>query len=434
MSVMNASSVDVAIIGAGPYGLSLASYLRQRGVEYRIFGPPMHAWASMSPGMYLKSFGFATSLTTPQRHFTLPEYCRERGLEDFEPIEIATFAKYGIWVQRQLVPDLEEVNVSGLKQLDNGFEVTLETGERVHARRVVVAVGLSYFESLPHVFDGLPRDLASHTAEHGDFSRFSGMDVTVVGGGQSALQAAALLHEHGAQVQMVVRRGVWFSTQMPDKRPLRERLLYPNTVLGPGRENWVLQHVPMAMHYVPTERRVRFTRRHLGPYGAWWLRDRVVGKFPILAKSSVLEATTRAGKVALRIKEDGVGERELLTDHVIAGTGYEVDVDRVAFIDRDLAARVQRIVRAPDLTRHFESSVRGLYFVGPAAAFSFGPLFRFVAGAEYAAPSLARHLAWTCGATGPAWRRPQPTARAALEPVEDPALEIATPSGKASPT
>jgi cation diffusion facilitator CzcD-associated flavoprotein CzcO len=428
---MYSSSVDVAIIGAGPYGLSLACFLRQRGVEYRIFGPPMHAWASMSPGMYLKSFGFATSVYTPKRHYTLPEYCRARGLEDFEPIEIATFAKYGVWVQQELVPDLEETNVTGLRRFDDAFEVTLETGERVHARRVVVAVGLSYFERVPEVFAGLPRDLASHTAQHGDFSRFHGMDVTVVGGGQSALQAAALLHEHGARVQMVVRRGVWFSTRMPDKRSLRERVLLPNTVLGPGRENWVLQHVPLAMHYVPVDRRVRFTRRHLGPYGAWWLRDRVVDKFPILERSSVLEATPKGAQVALRIKHETDGEREILTDHVIGGTGYAVDVDRIAFLDGDLAAQIRRIERAPDLSRHFESSVRGLYFVGPSAAYSFGPLFRFVAGAEYAAPALARHLAWRSGPLAAAWRWPGPATHVALEPVEDPALEVATPHGKA---
>jgi thioredoxin reductase len=433
--LMNIASVDVAIIGAGPYGLSLASYLRQRGLEYRIFGAPMHAWASMSPGMFLKSFGFATSLRTPHPHFTLPEYCRERGLEDFEPIEIATYAQYGKWVQQQLVPDVEETNVTGVQRLGDGFELTLETGERLRARRVVVAIGLTYFERIPETYSSLSNELASHTAQHGDFSRFTGMDVTVVGGGQSALQAAALLHEHGAQVRMVVRRGVWFSGRLPAHRSLRDKLLYPNTVVGPGRDNWVLQHVPMALHYLPEEKRVPYTRRHLGPYGAWWLRDRVEGKFPILENSSVVAASAKAGKVALRVQEEGAGESEIVTDHVIAGTGYEVDVDHIPFIHPDLAAEIQRMERAPNLSRHFESSVRGLYFVGPAAAFSFGPLFRFVAGADYAVPLLARRLAWTSDAL-PAWRRALPVALTSVvkvpateAPAEEPVLQAATPGG-----
>src|ERR1700732_2144942 len=104
---MSTSTVDVVIVGAGPYGLSLATHLSGRGVERRIFGFPMRTWRQMPPGMYLKSFGFATSIPTPYRHYTLPEYCRTRGLEDFEPILFSTFADYGEWFQQQLVPDVE---------------------------------------------------------------------------------------------------------------------------------------------------------------------------------------------------------------------------------------------------------------------------------------------------------------------------------------
>ncbi len=402
------SSIDVAIIGAGPYGLSLATQLSRRGVEHRIFGPPMHAWRSMSPGMYLKSLGFATSIPTPQPHFTLPEYCRARRLEDYEPIEIATFAQYGVWVQQSLVPYVEETAVTELKRQGDGFVVTLDTGESVRTRRVVVAVGLTYFETIPEAFGALPGDLVSHTAQHGDFSPFSGRDVTVIGAGQSALQAAALLHEHGAQVRIVARHEVHWGWRGPREweRSLVDRVRVPISVLGHGRENWVLQHIPMLMHHLPDDRRVPFTRTHLGPGGAWWLRERVEGKFPIHERSAVLSATATGGKVRLRVREDGSGECDILTDHVIAGTGYEVDVDRIGFMNPDLAREVRRIERAPRLSRHFESSVRGLYFIGPASAFSFGPLFRFVAGAAYATPVVARHLAGNLATVASIGRRP----------------------------
>src|SRR5229473_3278732 len=122
------SSVDVAIIGAGAYGVSLAAHLCKRNVEHRIFGPPMHAWASMSPGMYLKSFGFATSLETPDLESTLPAYCLGRNVEDWEPIEIATFTEYGLTVQRKLVPHVETADVTAI-DIDAGrFHVTLATG------------------------------------------------------------------------------------------------------------------------------------------------------------------------------------------------------------------------------------------------------------------------------------------------------------------
>ena len=306
---MDGSPIDVAIIGAGPYGLSLATHLRARGIVHRIFGPPMHAWRSMPPGMYLKSLGFATSIATAGRRTSLPEYCRVRGLEDYEPIEIATFANYGMWVQQHLVPYVEEAMVTHLNQMDGHFVVTLESGERVLALRVVVAVGLSYFERIPEAFAKLPSNLVSHTVQHSDFSPFAGRDVTVVGAGQSALQAAALLQEQGAHTRIVARHSVSWGGHVPrgQKRSILERVRVPSSVLGHGRENWALQHIPMLMHYLSTEKRVRFTRTHLGPGGAWWLRDRVEGKVQIHEHTSVLQVTESSGRVCLRVAEDGVG-------------------------------------------------------------------------------------------------------------------------------
>jgi thioredoxin reductase len=392
---MGQNRVEVAIIGAGPYGLSLASHLSHRGIERRIFGFPMRTWRRMPPGMYLKSFGFATSIPTPDRHYSLPEYCRARGLEDFEPILFSTFADYGEWFQQQLVPDVEQVHVTDLTQIDIGFEVTLETGEQFRTGRVIVAAGLGHFTTIPEVLSALPRDLVTHASDTARFletAQYSGRDVTVVGAGQSALEAGALLHEGGAQVRIVARRQVWWSGRFAE-RSLRDKLLNPNTVVGPGRKNWVLQHLPMLPYYLPTERRVRFTRGYLGPMGAWWLRERVEGKVPILSQTSIVAATTKNGKARLRLRVASGEEHEVETDHIIAGTGYEADVDRLPFLSRHLAGEIRRVERAPALSPYFESSVPGLYFVGPASAFSFGPLVRFVAGAEYTTPRVARHVA-----------------------------------------
>src|ERR1700760_1616078 len=73
---------DVAIIGAGPYGLSIAAHLRAAGVDFRIFGKPMGFWRDHMPdGMHLKSEGFASSLSEPSGKFTLGAFCKERGLD-----------------------------------------------------------------------------------------------------------------------------------------------------------------------------------------------------------------------------------------------------------------------------------------------------------------------------------------------------------------
>jgi cation diffusion facilitator CzcD-associated flavoprotein CzcO len=399
--VLPGSTVDVAIIGAGPYGLSIASHLQKRGVEHRIFGTPMQAWRSMSAGMHLKSVGYATSIPTPQKFLTLPEYCRAHGEEDNEPIPISTFARYGVTVQEQVVPYLEQVDVTGLAQERDRFRLTLANGESVTARQVVVAIGLSYFESFPAPFDKLPRELVCHTAQRGDFTPFNGWDVTVIGGGQSALQAAALLHEHGAETRLLARAHVhWGGHGLPDsERSLLERVKNPMTVLGHGRDNWKLEHFPWWQHARSDEKRLHYLHTRLGPSGAWWLRPRVEGLFDIDDDCTVVDAQPEGDKVRLVIanNHDRSDVRELLTEQVVLGTGYDVNVDRIEFLDPSLARRVARTERAPRLDRHFQSSVPGLYFVGPSTAASFGPLFRFVAGSYYCVPVVARHLSHHAG-------------------------------------
>jgi thioredoxin reductase len=351
----------------------------------------------MLPGMGLKSPDFGTNIYTPTPDCNFVDYCRARGKDLGEPVAISLFADYGLWAQRQLVPELETSEVARVKVGDGAFEVTLETGERVLARRVVMATGLAHMRRLPPMFAGLPQDLVSHTSQHTDLSGFRGKDVTVIGAGQSALEAATLLHENGAAVRLLVRSGAaYFAGPPAESRSLKDRLTYPRSVLGPGRLNFFLEKAPTAVHHLLSEeRRVRLTRRHLGPWGAWWLRERFEGNVRVHPDSEVVDAYRVGSRLHLEVRSARDGSREFETDQVICGTGYEVDVDRHPVLDSAIKEQLERVVRAPRLTSHFESSVPGLYFVGAASAFSFGPLFRFVAGAAYTAPTLAGHLSRT---------------------------------------
>jgi len=386
--------LDVVIVGAGPYGLSVASHLRSRQVPFRIFGQPMRFWLEMPRTLFLKSFGFATTIDNPER-FTFDDWCRERGIEDREPCSMESFSEYGLWLQKQIVPEVEPLDVTLIERAHGGLRVTLAGGERVEARRVVVAVGLRYFQRMPPALAQLPRALATHTTQHRSYEEFRDKDVCVIGAGQSALESAVLLHESGARVQLLVRRsGPIFYTKTPLHRSIFTRLRKPLSVLGEGRLNWTLEHFPLAPRLLlPDDLRARFARRHLGPAGAWWLRDRFEGKVPVRPRSEVISARPDGGGLVLRVREQGKGETELRADHVVSGTGFEVDLDRLPFLDPDLRSCIDRIQRGPRLDRYFQSSVAGLHFVGVASMFSFGPLFRFVAGTAYTGPVLARHLA-----------------------------------------
>jgi thioredoxin reductase len=386
-------TIETAIIGGGPYGLSLATQLGAKGVPYRIFGEAMRSWKQMPKGMFLKSLGFATSIATPQKGMDFPSWLAARGLETFEPCSYAHFAEYGIWVQNKLVPTLEQTDVTRLASKDGVFSLTLETGEELTAKQVVVAIGLGPFQRLPQVLQGFPRALVSHTFGHADFAQFAGKEVAVLGAGQSALEAAVLLYEQGAKPTLIVRGpGAKFFGKLDLNRSIVERLRNPLSVLGPGRKNWMMEKFPWALHFAPDDRRVKLARTYLGPVGSWWLRDRFAGKVSELARTAIASARETGGEITLGLREASGTQSERRFAHVICGTGFEHDLDKLTFIDSGLRGRIDRVQTAPRLSSNFETSVSGLYFIGPLSAYSFGPLFRFVCGDEYAAPHVARKI------------------------------------------
>jgi FAD-dependent urate hydroxylase len=390
---MTIEELEVAVVGAGPYGLSIAAHLKDRGASVRVFGPPMAFWRAMPATLNLKSFAFATNIAVPRPRFSFVEYCRARGLPDLEPNTMESFAEYGLWVQKTLIPDVDSLLVSRVRSIGDAFEVTRSDGQTLRARRVVVAIGLTGFAHVPESLSALPPERVTHSSVHRDFSSFRGKSVAVVGAGASAVEMATLLHEAGAKPLLIVRGGeVVFHTRFNPQRSLRERLRNPNSVLGPGRKSWALEHFPMALHFVPEAKRVRFTHRYLGAAAPWWIVDRFRGNVPVMLRSEVVHAQMEADQIRLDVREHGM-PRTVVVEHVIAGTGFQVDLDRIPFLDSSLRARLRRVERSPALSRHFESSVSGLYFVGTASALSFGPLFRFVTGASVAAPAVAKHIA-----------------------------------------
>jgi thioredoxin reductase len=390
---MSIEDADVLIVGAGPYGLSLASQLRKRRVSFRIIGRPMQFWRDMPIGINLKSPALGTNIYVPERGHTFPEWCRRRGLEDFEPCTMQSFAEYGLRMQERFVPDVELEEATSVLPAVRGFDVALSNGRRVNARRIVFATGLSNLARIPEVLRDLPRELASHTYFLSDYSSFRGKEVAVIGGGASAIEAAALVHEAGGSAQVLVRgTEAVFHDRSDRVRPLLEQIREPMTVMGAGRRHWILQHFPLVVHFLPEARRVRFVQRYLGPSAPWWIKDRVVGKVPIHIKSELTGAWPVGDRVRLTVRSEGHVERQMEVDRVIAGTGYDADLARLPYLDSVLRKRILCTERAPSLSMSFECSVKGLYFIGPMSAMSFGPLFRFVAGADFTVRALARHL------------------------------------------
>jgi lysine/ornithine N-monooxygenase len=388
---------DVVIVGAGPYGLSIAAHLASSGVRFRIFGHPMSVWRNHMPrGMRLKSEGFASSLSDPRSQFTLRIYCQQQGIEYAdvgEPVRLETFIAYGLAFQRKFVPNLEEKLVVGLEESPVGYELQLEDGEKVLARSVVIAVGISHYSYLPTALAGLPRDVVSHSSAHSDLAGFKGRSIAIVGAGASALDLAALLHEAGAYVQLVARSSsIRFQDPPGGKSSFKQRLLNPRTGIGSGMQLYFYVNAPHWFRHLPESVRLDRVRKTLGPAPPWFTKQEVDGKIPFHLGVDITSAELRSGRPTLLLKDATGKQTAVEADHVIAATGYRVDIEKLQFMSQTIRKKIRTTDKAPALSGSFESSIPRLYFVGVSSANTFGPMMRFAFGADYTARRLSKYL------------------------------------------
>ena len=391
------STFGVAIVGAGPYGLSLAAHLSAKGLRPRVFGRPMETWFKFMPkGMVLKSEGFAMDLSEPEGSFRLRDYCAAEGIAYKSvgwPVPVEVFAAYGKAFQERFVPQVEEARVASITQAEGGFELTLDSGEAFVARNVIMATGIRPFSNIPAELCGLPAGAVSHSSEHGDMAGFTGRHVAVLGGGASAMDVAAALHRAGARVTVVTRGAEVRFFSPTSFRSMRDRLLAPMTPLGPGWKKFLCVKAPGLFRLLPASVRSGILQRYLGPAPAWSVHDIIEKHVDVRLRTGVAAASQVDEQVVLTLVDREGDDATLRVDHVIAATGYSVDVARVPALAQSLRDRLSRHGRAPVLSRDFETSVPGLFIVGTPSASSFGPMLRFVAGTPYASARVTRRVA-----------------------------------------
>ena len=358
---------DVVILGAGPYGLAAAAHLRHiPGLDVRVFGEPMEFWKSHMPeGMLLRSPWAASHISDPQTALTMDAFGQQLGIQIPRPIPLDRFVEYGLWFHRQAVPDIDRRRIARIDRGSQGFQVTLSDGENMQARRVVVAAGIGSFARRPKVFEGLPPELVTHVSDQRDVRRFTGKQVAVIGAGQSALESAALIHEAGGKVEVIVRAsGVhWLGwrARLQKLGPLA-KLLYSPFDIGPAGISRIVA-VPDAVKYFPRSAQDAFRKRALRPAGARWLVDRFTDI--AVSKARFVESVAPSGsRLSMRLNDGSLRE----VDHVLLGTGYRVDVT-------SLSVPILRADPRIGADQWIPKTHAGIRVVDPGTSFSGRPFF-----------------------------------------------------------
>ncbi|HLI69187.1 MAG TPA: NAD(P)-binding domain-containing protein [Ktedonobacteraceae bacterium] len=382
------ANTTTVVIGAGPYGLSISSHLKAQNIPFQIFGKPMEFWQKMPPDMYLKSSWSSLTVSDPAHTYTLNRFSKLHNIPRQEPVPLQVFLKYTHWYRQQAVPDIDETYVEALAPDGKNFHLALADGRTVKANRVVVASGIAPFAYIPDFARQLPAGLVSHTQQHTDFTDFKGKHVVVVGGGQSAFEAAALLFEAEAEVELIVRGPViWIDRRLYRYTSFAKRVFYPPSDIGPAGISWIVAF-PLLFRRFPDKVRTAIDTRSVRPAAAPWIRPRVEGRFRITPHTEIVSATEKGEGVCLKLSDGSTRE----VDHVILGTGYKPDIQALGYIDPLLRKQVREHGGYPLLNKWFESSVPHLYFVGSLAGYTFGPLCRFVTGAGVPARQITRHV------------------------------------------
>jgi hypothetical protein len=381
---------DVAIIGAGPYGLACAAHLRAARQDVAIFGDTMASWRDQMPaGMRLRSSWDASTISGPGEGLTLDAYEASLGRRIARPVPLDDYIAYGEWFAENGVGAIDDRRIASVEPVVGGFRLNFDGDARV-VRRVVVATGVAAFPNRPVHLRELPGDRVLHSGEVTDPAAFAGERVLVVGAGQSGVEIAALLAESRAHVELVARtptvrwlRRSGFLHSLP---PALRSLCYPATDVGPPVLNRMAA-APELMRRLPAKTRDRIAYRCIRPAAAGWLTGRVLD-VPMTLDTEVQAAVPAGDSLTVRMSDGSARE----VDRLVLATGYRIDVARLNVLSPAIRAQLRTRLGSPVVGAGFASSVPGLHFVGAFAAPSYGPVMRFVSGTWSTGPVLARYL------------------------------------------
>ncbi|WP_266367090.1 NAD(P)-binding domain-containing protein [Tellurirhabdus rosea] len=369
------SPIATLIVGAGPFGLGLASYLQRRRHDYRLVGKPLEFWERHMPrGMLLRSS--ANWYLDPDHEWTIERFFAQHHPDraPAEPISREQYLAYMSWFMQQSEIGAQPHYVRHLTRNGTAFTAELENGETIRARNVVLATGFRDFACYPAgLVARLPEGRYQHTCDAVNLDLYRGKRVLLIGGRQSAFETAALLCEaEAAHVHLSYRHDTprfveadwsWVETivEQMASHPAWFRELTPEQQEAYRHKLWA-------------EGRLK-----LEP----WLESRICRDEVTLHPRTEVASVTRKPDDSLLVTL--TDEETFVVDDIILATGYQVDIKRLPFLSEALQEAVAVRNGFPLLDVHFQSTVPGLYFSSFPAGQSFGPFFGFTVAVRTAA-------------------------------------------------
>lgn len=371
------------IVGAGPFGLSLAAHLKQKNVEHIHIGTSMDYWKNHMPKeMYLRSA--CDWHLDADNEDTILKYLETQNLTppDVEPLSLEFYLGYVNWFQSQKGLSPRPVWVKQLSRTGDSFHAVLDNGDEIEAQKVVLAVGLRHFKNIPPEYKTLfPANTFQHTADLMDFSALKDKRVLIIGGRQSAFEWTALIHEHGArEVHLSYRHDT------PAFEPSDWTWVNPILQDMVDQPAWFRNLAQEEKDQV-SQRMWKEGRLKLEP----WLVKRVSKENVILHPQTFVTKCMQMPSKELKITLNDVST--LVIDQVILATGYKVDIAQIPMLaDGGLVEQIHTKNGFPVLDEGFQSSIPNLYFTGFPAAQDFGPFFGFTAAVRTSALVIGRQF------------------------------------------
>ncbi|NOU73447.1 SidA/IucD/PvdA family monooxygenase [Paenibacillus sp. LMG 31458] len=364
---------DLIIIGAGPYGISLAAHAIANNLSYRILGYPMDFWKNQMPqNMFIRTPHDFCSFSDAQDELTIHRFAKETGVELVTPLPRPIFVDYAMWFAKEAGVEFTPELVTTLSKDGEDYLIETETGQSFQAKNVIIATGVEHYKYMPDLFQSLPAHLVSHTSGYTSFQAFADKNVAVVGSGQSAWEAAALLHIAGSNVELLYRR---------------ESANYA----GSSADEIQLRNLGDVFYQLPQDEKQEEWGQSPGSV-AHFLRPYVEGKVPETSGITIVGAEQTSDDKIKLILSDGTLR---VVDHVISASGFRINLERVPFFPQELLTSIVRendFSQFPKLDESFESSIPGLYFAGPLSSHSHGPTFRFILGLKKASQTIISNI------------------------------------------